>query len=162
MGRYWVFASKNKKNIKTASERLLWGFRNKPCDSKSSSKKSELAMNWQPFLYLYNNLSVGDVVFFQLAESGDIHAVGLVKDKFYDDQTPVWPEEFNRGKVLFPWRVSFYFVIYSEEPLGTYFTHLKNYVKRYGIGEAPPHEAEAVLERLGEKLKSMGIYVKIA
>jgi len=39
---------------------------------------------------------------------------------------------------------------------------LENYVDGYGIGEAPPHEAETVLEKLREKLKSMGIYVKIA
>jgi len=162
MGKYWVFASKNKENIKTASERLLWGFWKKPHDSKSSRKKSTLAKNWRQFLHLYNNLSAGDVVFFQLAKSGDIHAVGIAKDRFYDDQTPVWPEEVNKGKVLFPWRVSFYIIIYSEKPLGAYFTHLENYVDGYGIGEAPPHEAETVLEKLREKLKSMGIYVKIA
>jgi len=67
-----------------------------------------LVKNWRPFFHLYNQVTAGDVVFFQLAEKGDIHAVGVVKDRFYDDQTPIWPEEINRGAVLFPWRVSFY------------------------------------------------------
>jgi len=157
MGRYWVFASKNKENIKTASERLLWGFWRKPYDSESP-----LANNWRQFLHYYNNISAGDVVFFQLAGSGDIHAIGVVKKRFYDDQTPVWPEEFNKGEILFPWRVSFYVIIYSEKPLGTYFTYLENYVDGYGIGKLLCHEAETVLERLREKLKAMDIDVKIS
>jgi len=163
MNRYWVFASKNKENIKTASERLLWGFWGIWGSlNKSNKKKSKLAKNWRDFLRNYNKISAGDVVFFQLARSGDIHAVGLVKDRFYDDETPVWPEEVNKGKVLFPWRVSFYIIMYSEEPLGTYFTHLEKYVDGYGIGEAPRHEAETVLKRLKEKLKAIGIDIKIA
>lgn len=159
MNKYWVFASRNKENIKVAAKNLLWGFWKKPC--RSNKEESVLAKNWRQFLHLYNQVAAGDVVFFQLTKSGDIHAIGVVKDRFYDDQTPVWDEEDNKGMVLFPWRISFYVIIYSEESLGRYFTNLENYVDGYGIGEVPHKMARDVLDKLRERLSAVGVYVSV-
>uniref|UniRef100_A0A7J3Z8R9 Uncharacterized protein n=1 Tax=Ignisphaera aggregans TaxID=334771 RepID=A0A7J3Z8R9_9CREN len=78
-------------------------------------------------------------------------AKGVVKDKYYDDQTPIWDVELKKRTVVFPWRVSFYIVIYLEEPFTRIFTELKNYVDGYGIGEISPHEARAILSEIEKK-----------
>jgi len=117
----WVFSSKNRENIRRASERLVWGFWDKDLmKSKKSEFAKKLAKNWRYFLRAYNRIVAGDIVFFQIAGAGEIHAIGVVKDKYYDDQTPIWDVELEKRTVVFPWRVSFYIVIYSEEPLPTY------------------------------------------
>jgi len=97
VARCWIFASKSKKNIRRAYERLIWGFWDRDVARSSSSK---LVRNWRSFLRLYNNISNGDIVFFQITETGDIHVVGIAKEKFYDDQTPIWDQEIEEKKFL--------------------------------------------------------------
>lgn len=148
MVRCWIFSSRNKENIRRASERLLWGFWDKEL---VKGTKSKLVRNWRQFLRLYNNIYSGDIVFFQIVRTGEIHAIGIVKDRYYDDQTPVWDLELKNNKVLFPWRVSFYFMVYSEEPLAHLFAEIKNYIDGYGIGEISFHEAKELLNKLEGK-----------
>jgi len=31
---------------------------------------------------------------------GDIHAVGIVRERFYNDQTPIWNQELEEGRIL--------------------------------------------------------------
>jgi len=145
MVRCWIFSSKNKENIRVATERLVWGFWDRDL---VKNERSKLVKNWRPFLRLYNSISSGDIVFFQIAQTGEIHALGIVRDKFYDDQTPIWDLEIGKRKVLFPWRVSFYVIIYSEEPFTRHFIEIKNYVDGYGIGEIPYHEAKRILNEI--------------
>ena len=148
----WVFSSKNRENIRRASERLVWGFWDKDLmKSKKSEFAKKLAKNWRYFLRAYNRIVAGDIVFFQIAGAGEIHAIGVVKDKYYDDQTSIWDVELEKRTVVFPWRVSFYIVIYSEEPFTRIFTELKNYVDGYGIGGISPHEARAILSEIEKK-----------
>ena len=144
----WVFSSKTKENIRVASERLVWGFWDRDL---ARSRESKLVRNWRSFIRLYNNISRGDLVFFQIAKTGTIHALGIVKDRYYDDQTPIWDLEVKNNRVLFPWRVSFYFIIYSEEPFARHFVEIKNYVDGYGIGELSHHEAKKILSELEKK-----------
>jgi len=148
MARCWIFSSKNRENIRKAYERLVWGFWDRDL---AKSEESKLVKNWRHFLRLYNNIATGDLVFFQIAKTGEIHAMGIVKDKYYDDQTLIWDSELERNTVLFPWRVFFYIVIYSEEPFTRYFIDLKNYVDGYGIGEVPLHEAKSILNEIEKK-----------
>jgi len=158
MVKCWVFSSRDKENIRRAYERLVWGFWDRDL---AKSRRSKLFKNWRGFLRLYNSVSSGDVAFLQVARTGEIHAVGIVKERFYDDQTPVWDQELSRGKVLFPWRVSFYAIVYSEEPLERLFARLENYVDGYGVGELPHHEAERILRRLKDKLQSLNIGLQL-
>jgi len=148
MVKCWIFSSKNKENIRRASERLTWGFWDRDLAKRRESK---LVKNWRSFLRHYNRISSGDLVFFQIAQSGEIHALGIVKGKHYDDQTPIWDLELRKKRVLFPWRVSFYIIMYSEEPFAQHFTEIKNYVDGYGIGEIPFHEAKQILSELKKK-----------
>jgi len=157
MVRCWVFSSRNKGNIRRAWERLLWGFWDRDL---ARGRGSKLARNWRHFLRLYNSISSGDLVFFQVARTGEIHALGIVRGKHYDDQTPIWDLEVKEKRVLFPWRVSFYIILYSEEPFARLFIELRNYVDGYGIGEVPHHEAERILSELGgEHHLSVNVYL---
>jgi len=148
MVKCWIFSSKNKENIRRASERLLWGFWDRDL---ARSKESKLVKNWRQFLRLYNSIFNGDLVFFQIARTGEIHALGIVKDKHYDDQTPIWDLEFKNNRVLFPWGVSFYTIIYSEEPFAYHFTEIRNYIDGYGVGAIPYHEAKQLLNEFEKK-----------
>jgi len=105
MARCWVFVSKNRENICRAYEESVWGFWDKDV---ARSRRSKLARNWRSFLRLYNSISGGDLAFLQTAGSGDIHAVGVVRERFYDDQTPIWDQEIEERRALYPWRVSSY------------------------------------------------------
>ena len=158
MVKCWIFSSRSRGNIRRAAERLLWGFWDKELvvereelEECKSARKSKLAENWRQFLRLYSDIQEGDIVFLQMARTGEMHAVGIVKDKHYDDQTPIWDQELKNNKVLFPWRVSFYFMIYSEKPFARLFIKSKEYVKGYGIGEISFHEAKELLDRLKEE-----------
>lgn len=145
----WVFSSKNRENIRVASERLVWGFWDK--SSARKDKASKLVRNWRMFIRLYNRISQGDLAFFQVVGTGEIHALGVVKDKYYDDQTPIWDLELKKKKVLYPWRVSFYLIIYSEEPLTQHYVEIGNYVDGYGIGELAHHYAKRILSELEKR-----------
>jgi len=130
-------------------------------DAAGSRRRPRLARNWRSFLRLYNSISSGDTAFLQIAESGDIHAVGIVKERFYDDQTPIWDQEIEERRVLFPRRVFFYIVVYSDEPIAKLYTRIENYVDGYGIGEPPNHEAQQILEQLREKPRNTNIDLHI-
>ena len=106
--------------------------------------------NWRSFIRLYNRIKPFDTVFFQIAKTGEIHAIGIVKETYYDDQTPVWPLE--KKIVLFPWRVSFCTILFSEKPFVSHFVKIENYVDGYGIGELAEHEYRRILTKIQKQL----------
>jgi hypothetical protein len=132
----WIFSSKTIENIEVAEERLLWGF----WDREAGEKQRQ---NWRSFIRLYNKIKPFDMVFFQIAGTGEIHALGIVKETFYDDQTPIWPNE--QRHVLYPWKVSLCTMIFSEKPFITHFVKIESYVDGYGIGELPEFEFRRIL-----------------
>jgi len=132
----WIFSSKTIENIEVAKERLLWGF----WDREAGEKQRQ---NWRSFIRLYNKIKPFDIVFFQIARTGEIHAVGIVKETYYDDQTPIWPNEEKH--VLYPWKVSFCTLIFSGKPFITHFVKIESYVDGYGIGELPEFEFRRIL-----------------
>jgi hypothetical protein len=140
---YWIFSSNTAQNIDIANERLLWGF----WDREAGEKQRR---NWRPFIRLYNRIKPFNIVFFQIAKTGEIHAVGIVKETYYDDQTPVWPQE--QTQVIFPWKVAFCSVLFSHEPFVSHFVNIANYVDGYGIGELPEHEFRRILSEMQKKL----------
>ena len=139
---FWLFASKGVKYIEDSCERLLWGFWDREVGEKQRK-------NWRAFIRLFNQIKPFDVVVFQIAKTGDIHAIGIVKNTFYDDQTPVDVREVK--KVLFPWRVSFSMMIFSKEPFIRHFINIENYVDGYGIGELPEHEFRRIFDAIRRK-----------
>jgi hypothetical protein len=140
---YWIFGSSTIENIEIAKERLLWGF----WDREAGEKEKK---NWRPFIRLYNRIKPFDIVFFQIAQTGEIHAVGIVKETYYDDQTPVWPQE--QGRVIFPWKVSFCNILFSQKPFVSHFVKMSDYLDGYGIGELPEHEFRRVLAKMEGQL----------
>jgi hypothetical protein len=102
---FWVFSSRTLENIEVAKDRLLWGFWDREAGQK-------FQRNWRAFIRLYNKIKPFDIVAFQIAGTGEIHGIGVVKETYFDDQTPVWPNEQNR--VLYSWKVSFSTIIYSK------------------------------------------------
>ncbi|MEO0275306.1 MAG: hypothetical protein ABIM60_00795 [candidate division WOR-3 bacterium] len=140
------FSSNNIENIKVAKERLLWGFWHKEIGEKQKR-------NWGFFNKLYHKINPFDSVIFQYKDTGEIHALGVVKRKYYDDETLVWPEELSERKVLFPWRVEFCFMLFSTEPFITYFLKTENYVEGYGIGEVPEFEFRLVFENIKKRFE---------
>lgn len=141
----WVFSSMNLENIKVARERLLWGF----WDREAGEKQRR---NWRAFIRLYNRIKPFDIVIFQIVKTGEIHAIGIVKETYYDDQTPIWPKEKEENLVLFPWKVSFSNIIFSEKPFTSYFIKIENYMDGYGIGEVPEYEFRGILEAIKKLL----------
>ena len=144
---YWIFSSNTLQNIEIGKERLLWGF----WDRERGERQRQ---NWRPFIRLYNRIKPFDVVFFQIAKTGEIHAAGIVKEVYYDDQTPVWPQEQEQNKVLFPWKVAFCNVLFSDKPFVSHFTSIANYIDGYGIGELSEHEFRRILTELQRKLNA--------
>jgi hypothetical protein len=67
----------------------------------------------------YNKISLGDMMAFQLLKEGKffIYGLGVVQDKFYDDKTPIWDDEIKYGHVIYPWKLRFRLMIYSESPI---------------------------------------------
>jgi len=139
----WIFSSKTVENIKVARDRLLWGF----WDREAGEKQQK---NWRQFIRQYNRIKPFDIVFFQIAKTGEIHATGVVKETYFDDQTPVWPQEQNQ--VIFPWKVSFCSMLFSEEPFVSHFVKIASYIDGYGIGELPEHEFRRVLTKIQKQL----------
>lgn len=82
----------------------------------------------------YQRIKPFDCAIFQIAKTGELHAVGVVRETFYDDQTPIWPEEIQTKRVQWPWRVSFCFMLFSEEPIMTRFIKSGDYIDKYGLG----------------------------
>jgi len=140
---FWIFSSKNIENIEVAKERLLWGF----WDREAGDKQRQ---NWRSFIRLYNKIKPFDIVFFQIAKTGEIHAFGIVKETYYDDQTPIWPNEEKH--ILFPWKVSFCSLIFSDKPFITHFVKIESYVDGYGIGELPEFEFRRILTKIQKQV----------
>ncbi|MHA1677009.1 MAG: hypothetical protein ACTSU6_07515 [Candidatus Njordarchaeales archaeon] len=92
-----------------------------------------------------------DYVIIQIAKTGEIHALAIVKDKYYDDQTPIWRMEIKQRRVLFPWRVPFCFIIFSEEPILRRFIEIQNYIDGYGLGEITDGDIRDVIKAIEEK-----------
>jgi len=138
----WLVSSKDIENIKIAKERLLWGF----WDREAGEKQRK---HWRAFIRLFNRIKPFDVIVFQIATTGEIHAIGIVKETFYDDQTPVWSIEKNR--VLFFWKVSFSSILFSEEPFITHFIKIEGYIDGYGMGELSESDLRRILEKVKEK-----------
>jgi hypothetical protein len=141
----WIFSSRSIENIEVAKERLLWGF----WDREAGEKQKK---NWRAFIRMYNKIKPFDIVFFQIAGTGEIHALGIVKGTYYDDQTPIWPDEQKQNSVLFPWKVSFCSLIFSKEPFISHYLKIESYVDGYGIGELPEHEFRRILEGVKKQL----------
>jgi len=143
--RFWIFSSRNIENIEVAKERLLWGF----WDREAGEKQRR---NWRAFITLYNKIKSFDLVVFQIAGTGEIHALSTVKETYYDDQTPIWPVEIEQNKVLFPWKVQFCSLIFSRKPFVQHFVKIENYVDGYGIGELPEYEFRRILTEVQKQL----------
>jgi len=140
----WLFSSKNIENIEATKERLIWGFWDREAGKK-------FRRNWRAFIRLYNRIKPFDIVVFQIAKSGHIHAIGIVKEKYFDDQTLIWPNEKEKGQVLYPWRISFSNIIFSKTPITTHFIKVENYVDGYGIGELPEHDLRTILNEMQKR-----------
>ena len=144
---YWIFSSNTLQNIEIAKERLIWGF----WDREAGERQRK---NWRPFIRLYNRIRPFDAVFFQIAKTGEIHAVGIVKEVHFDDQTPIWPQEQAQNQVLFPWRVELCNILFSDKSFVSHFTSIANYIDGYGIGELSVHEFRRILTELQRKLNA--------
>ena len=140
----WLFASSDLENIRTAYERLIWGF----WDREAGRRQRR---NWRSFIRTYNKIRPFDYVLIQIAKTGEIHAMAVVKDKYYDDQTPIWSAELEQRRILFPWRVPFCFIIYSEEPILRRFIEIQNYIDGYGLGEIMERDIADVIKAMEEK-----------
>jgi len=150
----WLFSSSSIENIRVAKQRLLWGFWDREAGEK-------MRKNWRSFIRLYNKIEPFDIVIFQIAKTGDIYALGIVKSTYYDDQTPVWSNEREKNIVLYPWRVEFSIIIFSEKPLTKRFIKVQNYIDGYGIGEVPEHEFRNILKELNKMLINSSVNVEI-
>jgi hypothetical protein len=144
--RCWLFSSVDLENIRVGYERLLWGFWDKEAGEKQKK-------NWRAFLRTYNTIKPFDFAAIQIASNGYIHAFGIIRNTFYDDQTLVWPREFEQKRVLYPWRVSFSLMIFSEEPILTRFIKIQDYIDGYGIGEISPTDIQDIFTETSKKFK---------
>jgi hypothetical protein len=144
----WLFSSTDLENIKVGYERLLWGY----WDREAGEKQRR---NWRPFIRAYSRIKTFDFAVIQIAKTGEIHAFGIVRETFYDDQTLVWPIEFEQGKVLYLWRVSFSFMLLSEEPILRRFIKIQDYIDGYGLGELSPVDLHDIHTKASKKFKLM-------
>lgn len=142
---FWLFSSNNVDNIRRAYERLIWGF----WDREAGEKQRK---NWRSFIRVFNRIGPFNVVIFQVARTGEVHAIGMVRETYYDDQTPVWNNELEQNRVLYPWKVSLSTMVFSESPLVKHFIKIENYIDGYGVGEVPEHEFRMILDEVKSKL----------
>ncbi|MEM3986459.1 MAG: hypothetical protein QXR39_06790 [Candidatus Methanomethylicia archaeon] len=154
MTNYWVLSSYSLDNIRRAHERLIWGF-----TDPTIKKEEKYAKNWRDFIKLYNKISFGDIMAFQLFQEGRfyIHGLGVVQEKFYDDETPIWDDEVKYRRVLYPWKVRFGLMLYSESPITELAIPTHEYVTGYGIGKLPRGDLETIIQSLE---KTTGLKVK--
>ena len=141
----WIFSSNTVENIEVAKERLMWGFWYREAGKKQRE-------NWRRFRRLYNKIRPFDIAIMQIARTGEIHAIAIIKKTYHDDQTPVWPNEGQQNRVLFPWRVSFSNILFSHSPFTSLFINLENYIDGYGLGELPEHEFRKILDDVKAKI----------
>jgi len=59
--------------------------------------------------------------------------------------------EIKQRRVLFPWRVPFCFIIFSEEPILRRFIEIQNYIDGYGLGEITDGDIRDVIKAIEEK-----------
>jgi len=145
----WLFSSSDLENIKVGFEHLMWGFWDR--DAQISQKlKEKLTKNWRIFIKTYNRIKPFDYCMLQIAKTGEIHAIAVIKDKQFDDQTPIWPLEIRKGKVYYPWRIEFSIIIYSEKPILKRFIKIENYIDGYGLAEASLTDLTDVLNALSK------------
>jgi len=145
----WLFSSNDLENIKVGFEHLMWGFWDR--DAPVSEKlKQKLTKNWRLFIKTYNRIKPFDHCLIQITRTGDIHAIAVIKNKQFDDQTPIWPLEIRTGKVHYPWRVEFSLVIYTERPILKRFTKIENYIDGYGLAEITSTDLTDVLNALSK------------
>jgi len=149
---YWLFASKTLENIRTGFQNLMWGFWDKEAGGV-------MRRNWRDFIRKYNQIKPFDVAVIQLIPTNGIHALGIIKEKFYDDQTLVWNNEIMKKRVFFPWRVKFSLMIYSEEHVIQLMTGISSYIDGYGIGEIEEHSFRQVLESFNQNKKGLKINI---
>jgi hypothetical protein len=123
----------------------MWGF----WDREAGEKQRK---NWRSFIRAYNRIKPFNIVIFQVAKTGDIRAVGVVKDTHFDDQTPIWDNEIKQNKVLYPWKVALSTMIFSEKPFAKHYIEIPNYIDGYGLGEIPEHEFRRTLDEVKAKL----------
>ncbi|MEM2843631.1 MAG: hypothetical protein QXZ53_07145, partial [Candidatus Bathyarchaeia archaeon] len=81
----------------------------------------------------------------------------VVQEKFYDDETPIWDDEIKYGRVLYPWRVRFGLMLYSERPIVELAIPTHEYVVGYGIGKLMRADLETIIQNLE---KATGLKVK--
>ncbi|MEM2864610.1 MAG: hypothetical protein QXR65_05020 [Candidatus Bathyarchaeia archaeon] len=84
----WLVSSSNLDNVRRAHERLMWGF----WDREAGEKQGR---NLRLFIKAFNRIKPFDYLVFQIAGTGGIHGLGLVKSAYYDDQTPIWDKELS-------------------------------------------------------------------
>jgi hypothetical protein len=144
---FWLFSSNNVDNIRRAYERLMWGF----WDREAGEKQRK---NWRSFIRAFNRIKPFHVVVFQVARSGEVHAIGVVKETYYDDQTPIWDNELEQNRVLYPWKVSLSAVLFSENSFVKHFIKIENYIDGYGIGEIPEHEFRRIFDDIKSQLNA--------
>ncbi|MCD6443385.1 hypothetical protein J7L70_00030 [Candidatus Bathyarchaeota archaeon] len=148
----WLFSSKDVCNIRRGFERLIWGFWDRDAGEKQRR-------NWRSFIRLFNQIRPFDLVVFQVAKTGDIHGLGIVRYSYYDDQTPVWDAELEEGRVLYPWRVRLSFMMFSETPVVSRFIPVQDYIDGYGAGSFPKHEVDGVLAAF---MEASGVMYRVA
>ena len=150
----WLFSSKNFENLKVAQEHLMWAFWDREIGEKQQR-------NWRTFIRMFNRIKPFDIVLFQIARTGEIYGLGIVKRTYYDDQTPVWPEEIKNKKVLFPWRVELAMFLLSKVPLTTKFISIENYLDGYGIAGVPEHLFRNILSKVLQRLQEQDMLFNI-
>jgi hypothetical protein len=123
----------------------MWGF----WDREAGEKQRK---NWRDFIRVFNKIKPFDIVIFQVAETGELYAIGVVKDTYYDDQSPVWDNEIKQSRVLYPWKVSLCSMIFSNKPFTKHFIRIENYIDGYGVGEVPEHEFRKIFQTIKSKL----------
>jgi len=139
-----LFSSNSLENIRVDCEGLLWGF---------SHKRKHLRDKWGQFLSTYQRINPFDVAVIQPTKNYRIHAIGVVREKYYDDLTPVWPAELRRGEVLYPWRVSFSLMLFSEEPITVLTVRVQDYISCFGLGTLTPRDLDNILAGASRKFK---------
>jgi hypothetical protein len=133
---------------------MLWGF-----PDRKRSKNERYSRNWKDFVKWYNRISTGDIVVFQLYKPRYlIHAIGVVKDRHYDDETPVFREEDDSGDVIYPWRITFSLMIFSPEPIVELAVPTEDYLRGYGLGKLSRPDFDVILGGLRDEV---GLRMKV-
>ena len=150
---YWLVCTTNLDNIRTAYDRLVWGF---PDISTRWGEKYK--RNWRYFVKMFNRILSGDVMVFQHIKGRSylVHAIGVVKDRYYDDETPILSDEVKEGYVIFPWKVRLGLMIFSEEPIAKLAILTQDYLTGYGIGRLRSTDIQAIVTNL-EKITGLKV-----